>query len=124
MGEFGYVRLSSSLPGSPGGCQDDGSGLSENDSHCTRLAKHALILGPGKFVGSDSLQSSNSKGPVDSTIQRVSPQEPLQSKSACLAPRASAIQKQGFSDEVAEKIEAPQSGSTRAVYKSMVFVKW
>ena len=55
MREFGRVRLSSSLPGSSGGCQDDGSGLSENDSHSTRLAKHALVLGPGKFVGSDSL---------------------------------------------------------------------
>ena len=106
MGEFGCVRLSSSLPGHPGGGQDDGSGLSENDSHCTRLAKHALVLGPGKFVGSDSLQSVNGEGPGDSTIQRVSPQEPQQSESACLAPRASAIQKQGFSDEVAETIEA------------------
>ena len=39
---------------------------------------------------------------------------------------ASAIQKQGFSDEVAERIEAPQRGSTRAVYKSewAIFVKW
>ena len=126
MGEFGCVRLSSSLPGPPGGGQDDGSGLSENDSHCTRLAKHALVLGPGKFVGSDSLQSANGEGPGDSTIQRVSPQEPQQSESACLAPRASAIQKQGFSDEVAERIEAPQRGSTRAVYKSKwaIFVKW
>ena len=126
MGESGHVRLSSSLPGSPGGFQDDGSGLSENDSHCTRLAKHALVLGPGKFVGSDSLQSSNGEGPGESTIQRVSLQEPLQSESACLAPRASAMQKQGFSDEVAERFEAPQRGSTRAVYKSKwaISVKW
>ena len=126
MGEFGCVHLSSSLPGSPGGFQDDGSGLLENDSHCTRLAKHALVLGPGKFVGSDSLQSSNGKGPGDSTIQQISPQELQQSESACLAPRASAIQKHGFSDEVAERIEALQRGSTRAVYKSKwaIFVKW
>ena len=126
MGEFGRVRLSSSLSGSPGGCQDVGSGLLENDSHCTRLAKHALVLGPCKSVSSDSLQSANGKGPGDSTIQRVSPQEPQQSESPCLTPRASAIQKQGSSDEVAERIEAPQRGSTRAVYKSKwaVFVKW
>ena len=68
MGEFRRVRLSSSLPGSPGGVQDDGSGLSENDSHCTRLAKHALVLGPSEFVGSDSLQSSTGKGTGDSTV--------------------------------------------------------
>ena len=86
MGEFGCVRLFSTLPGSLGGVQDDGSRLSENDSHCTRLAKHALVLGPGEFVGSDSLQSSTGKGPGDSTFQRISPQEPQQSESACLAP--------------------------------------
>ena len=47
-------------------------------------------------------------------------------ESACLAPRASVIQEQGFSDEVAARIEAPQRHSTRAVYKSKwaIFVKW
>ena len=126
MGESGCVRLSSSLPGPPGGFQDDGSGLSENDPHCTRVAKHALVLGTGIFVGSDSLQSSNGKGPGDPTVQRIGSQEPQQFESACLALRASAIQKQGFSEEVAERIEAPQRGSTRAVYKSKwaIFVKW
>ena len=43
-----------------------------------------------------------------------------------MAPRASAIQEQGFADEVAARIEAPQRSSTRAVYKSKwaIFVKW
>ena len=44
MGKFGRVRLSSSLSSSPGGCQDDGSGLAESDSHCTRLAKCTNFL--------------------------------------------------------------------------------
>ena len=100
------------------------------DQGCRRM----ILIAPGwpnmpwfwVQIGSDSLQSANGKGPGDSTIQRVSPQEPQQSESACLAPRASAIQKQGFSDEVAERIEAPQRGSTRAIYKSKwaIFVKW
>ena len=126
MGKFGCVRLSTSLPGSPGGGQNDRSRLSEDDSRCSRLAKHALVLGPGELVGSDSLHSSASKGPGDSTVQRSSSQEPRQSEPACVAPRASAIHKQGFSDEVAGRIEAPQILSTRAVYKSKwtVFVKW
>ena len=65
-------------------------------------------------------------GPGDSTVQWTSSQEPQQSESACLAPRISAIKKQGFSDEAAERIEAPQRGSTRAVYKSkwVIFVTW
>ena len=59
-------------------------------------------------------------------IQRPPPQELESSKSACLAPRASSIKRQGFSDEVAARIEAPQRSSTRAVYKSKwaIFVKW
>ena len=43
-----------------------------------------------------------------------------------MAPRASSIRRQGFSEEVAARIEAPQRSSTRAVYKSKwaIFVKW
>ena len=43
-----------------------------------------------------------------------------------MVPRASAIQEQGVTDEVAARIEAPQRLSTRAVYKSKwcIFVKW
>ena len=86
----------------------------------------SLVLGPGEFISSESPQSPSGKGPGDSTVQRTSSQEPQQSESSCLAPRVYAIQKQGFSDEVAERIEAPQRGSTRAVYKSKwaIFVKW
>ena len=126
MGKLGRVRHFTSLPGSPGGGKNDRSGLSEDDSHCSMLAKHALVLGPGKFVGSDSLHSSASKGPGYSAVQRTSSQEPRQSEPTCLAPRASAIHNQGFSNEVAERIEAPQRVSTRAVYKSKwaICIKW
>ena len=59
-------------------------------------------------------------------VQRTSAQESQQSQSACVAPRVTAIQKRGFSEEVAGRIEAPQRVSTRAVYKSKwaIFVKW
>ena len=90
------------------------------------MTQHALFLGSGQSVESDSFQSPLGEGSVNPTIQRSPPQEPESSKSACLAPRASSIQKQGFSDEVAARIEAPQRSSTRAVYKSKwaIFVKW
>ena len=44
----------------------------------------------------------------------------------CLAPRATAIQQEGFFDEVAKRIEAPQRHSTRNIYESKwaVFVRW
>ena len=100
--------------------------MSQNDSDCPRLAKHALVLGPGGPVCSDSLQPSSDKGSGDSTLQRASSQEPSESQSSCLAPRSSAIRKHCFSEEVAARIEAPQRGSTRAVYKSKwaIIIKW
>ena len=43
-----------------------------------------------------------------------------------MAPRASAIKEQGFSEAVAARIEAPQGGSTRSVYEAkwIIFTKW
>ena len=126
MGESGCLRVSSSLSGQPSDLQGGGSGLSQNDYNCSRVAQHALVLGPGQSISSDSLPASTSQGPGDAAFQRSFSQEPPQSQSACLAPRASSIQEQGFTDKVAARIEAPQRLSTRAVYKSKwaIFVKW
>ena len=120
------VRLSSSLPAQSGHIQTGESGFSQNDLNRSGLAQHFLVLGPDQSIKSDSLQSSFGEEPVDSTVQRPSPQELESSESACLAPRASSIRRQGFSEEVAARIEAPQRSSTRAVYKSKwaIFVKW
>ena len=43
-----------------------------------------------------------------------------------MAPRATAIKEQGFSEAVAARIEAPQRGSTRSVYEAKwtIFTKW
>ena len=43
-----------------------------------------------------------------------------------MAPRASAIKEQGFSESVAARIEAPQRGSTRSLYEAKwtIFTKW
>ena len=113
LGTSERVRFPSSLPASPGNLKVTGSGLSQNDSDCPRLAKHALVLGPGGPISSDSLQSTSDKGPGDPTFQRATSQEPQESQSSCLAPRSSAIRKHGFSEEVAARIEAPQRGSLR-----------
>ena len=59
-------------------------------------------------------------------IQPDPTQEFVKSEPACLAPRASAIKEQGFSEAVAARIEAPQRGSTRSVYEAKwaIFTKW
>ena len=100
--------------------------MSTDHSDCTGMAQHAMVLGPSQHVSSNSPLTSPSGESVHSTIQSVPAQRPPQLKSACLAPRATAIQQAGFSDEVATRIEAPQRRSTRAVYQSKwtVFVRW
>ena len=126
LGTAERLCIPSSIPASPGSFETKGSGLSQDDSDCHRLAKHALVLGPGGPVGTDPVQPSSNKGPSNSAFQRASSQEPSEFQSSCLAPRSSAIRKHGFSEEVAARIEAPQRVSTRTVYKSKwaVFVKW
>ena len=120
MGESGCLCFPPSISAQPSDLQGDGSGLSQNDSNRSGVAQHALVLGPGQSISSDSLPTATSEGSGDATLQRPRSQEPQSSESVCLAPRTSAIQEQGFTDEVAARIEAPQRLSTRAVYKS----KW
>ena len=126
VGSVGGLCLSPSLFDPPGDLKVAGSGLSQHDPHCPRMAKHALVLGPSGSVGSDSLQASSDSRPSDSALQRVTTQESHQPQSSCLAPRIVAIQEHGFSNEVAAQIEAPQRSSTRAVFKSKwsIFLKW
>ena len=84
--------------------------LQQNNSDCTRVAQHALVLGPGSNVKPDPTVSAQHTQPSVSTIQPGSSQEPVESEPTCLAPRASAIKEQGFSEAVAARIEAPQRG--------------
>ena len=126
LGTSKRLCVPSSLPAPSGSFEDKRPGLSQDDSDCPRLAKHALVLGPGGPIRSDPVHPSSDKGPSDSAVQWTSSPEPSESQSSCLAPRSSTIRKHGFSEEVAARIEAPQRGSTRAVYKSKwtIFVKW
>ena len=55
MGESGCLHLSSSLPARPHNLQSDGSRLSQDDSDCSRVVQHALVLGPGQFYPFRSL---------------------------------------------------------------------
>ena len=76
IGESVCLRLPSSFTARPSNLQGDGSRLSQNDSDCSRVAQHAMVLGPSQSIGSDSLQAPPAKGSGDTT---------LQSKSTCLA---------------------------------------
>ena len=107
-----------------GGNKTFGPRIPSSHPDSTRLAQHALVLGPGQHVSSNSPPAPSGVEFDNSTVQSVSSQGPSQSEPSCLAPRASAIQQAGFSAEVATRIEAPQRRSTRAVYEWSVFVRW
>ena len=49
--------------GSPreGGLQVDGSRIPQSHSHCTRVAQHAMVLGSGQHVSTDSPKSAESR---------------------------------------------------------------
>ena len=79
-------------PTQPSDLKGSGSGLSQNDPDCPRVAQHALVLGPSQPFGSDSIEAPPSTRSGDSAFQRSGSQESQLSESTCLAPRASVIQ--------------------------------
>ena len=93
---------------------------------CPGVAEHALVLGSGNHVQSNPTEPAFPAQPSNSTIQSDPSQKSDKPESPCLALRATAIKRQGFSKALAERIEAPQRGSTRSVYETKwaIFTKW
>ena len=100
--------------------------LQQDYSDCPSVAQHALVLGSSGNVQSDPTVPAQHTQLSVSAFQPGPSQEPVKSEPTCLAPRASAIKEQGFSEAVAARIEALQRGSTRSVYgaKWTIFTKW
>ena len=59
LGGSGGVCLSPDLPAQPSGLQGGKSGLSQNDSDSSKMAQHALVLGPGESIRSGSLPAAS-----------------------------------------------------------------
>ena len=93
---------------------------------CSGVAQHALVLRLGDHVQSGPSQPAQPAQSGDTAIQSDPSQKSDKSKSPCLAPRATKIKEQGFSEAVAARIEAPQRRSTRSVYEAKwaIFAKW
>ena len=126
LGGTGPLRLPTSSHLGQSGGEVTGLPLQQNYSDCPRVAQHALVLGSsGNVQPNPTMPAQHTKLGV-SAFQSGPSQEPLESESTCLAPRASAIKEQGFSEAVAARIEAPQRGSTRSVYEAKwsIFTKW
>ena len=126
LGGTGPLRLPTSSHLGQSGGEVTGLPVQQNNPDCPRLAQHALVLGcSGNVQPNPTVPAQHTKLGV-SAFQSGPSEEPLESEPTCLAPRASAIKEQGFSEAVAARIEAPQRGSTRSVYEAKwsIFTKW
>ena len=126
MGESGRICLSTDSHIGQSGGEVAGLPIPKADHYCPRVAQHDMVLGSSGNVQSDPTTLASAAKPTNSTLQPGPSQESDQLKSPCLAPRATAIKEQGFSEAVATRIEAPQRGSTRSVYEAKwtIFTKW
>ena len=126
MGKSGPICLPTSSHLGQSGGEVAGLPMQQDHSDCPRAAQHALVLGSSGNVQSDHSVSAQPAQSGISTIQPDLAQELVKPEPTCLAPRATAIKEQGFSEAVAARIEAPQRGSTRSVYQAKwtMFTKW
>ena len=82
------------------------------DTPCKRIiliawvAQHALVLGSSGHVHPNLTEPSLSAKLVTAAFQSDPSQKSDQPESPCMAPRASVIKEQGFSEAVAARIEA------------------
>ena len=79
VGGSGRLCLPSDGPSSSGGCETIGPRVPSHHPDCSRVAQHALVLGPGQHVSSHSPLASSGGEFDNSTIQSVSSQGPPQS---------------------------------------------
>ena len=100
--------------------------MQNNHSDCTRVTQHALLLGPNDHGKPDPSVPAQPTQSVNTALQSDSSQESIKPNSACLAPRASVIMDQGFSEAVAAQVEALQRRLTGSVYEAKwtIFTKW
>ena len=117
MGKSGPTCLFTSSHLGQNGGDVEGLPLQQDHSDCPRVAQHALVLGSSDNVQSDPPVSAQPAQSGIPTIQPDPAQELIKPEPTCLAPRATAIKEQGFSEAVPAQIEAPWRGSTRSVYE-------
>ena len=126
MGGSGCIRLPTDRHIGQSGGEATGLPMQKDHYDCPGMAQHALVLGLGDHVQPGTPQPAQPAQSADTAFQPDPSQKSDKPKSPCLAPRATEIKEQGFSDSVAARIEAPQRRSTRSVYEAKwtIFTKW
>ena len=114
MGGSGCLCLPTSSHLGQSGGEVAGPPLAQNHSDHSGVAQHALVHESSGHVKPDPPEPTQPAQSSKTVLQSDSSKESVKPKSACLAPRASAIKAQGFSEAVAAHIEA----------KYTIFTKW
>ena len=98
----------------------------QNDSSSTRVAQNALVLGSSQSVNQAPIATASLASSAKTTFQSEVPSESHVSESACLAPGHHSESLASFSEEVADRIKAPQRPSSRRLYESRwsIFELW
>ena len=105
LGKSGPICLPTSSHLGQSGGEVAGLPLQQDHLDRPRVAQHALVLGSSGNVQSDPSVSAQPAQSGISTIQPDPAQKPIKPEPTCLAPRASAIKEQGFSEAVAARIQ-------------------
>ena len=126
MGGSGCIRLPTDRHIGQSGGEATELPVQKDHYDCPGVAQHALVLGLGDHVQSGPSQPAQPAQSADTALQSDPSQKSDKRKSPCLAPRATKIKEQGFSETVAARIDAPQRRSTRSVYEAKwsIFTKW
>ena len=98
----------------------------QNDCSGPSFAHDALVLGSSESIHQTSITASSLASSVKTTIQSQIPSESVVSESSCLAPRHHSESLESFSEQVADRIKAPQRPSSRRLYESRwsIFELW
>ena len=98
----------------------------QNDSSSTRVAQNALVLGSSQSVNQAPITTASLASSAKTTFQSEVPSESHVAESACLAPGHHSESLASFSEEVADRIKAPQRPSSRRLYELMwaIFELW
>ena len=112
MGGSGHVCLPTTSHLGQSGGEVTRLPMQETPSDCSRKAQQAWVWVSNGHIQSDSTESAQL---VNTALQSDPSQKSENSESPYMAPRATTIEEQGFSEAVAARIEAPQRGSIRSV---------
>ena len=98
----------------------------QNDSSSTRVAQNALVLGSSQSVNQAPITTSSLASSAKTKFQSEVTSESHVSESSCLAPGHHSESLESFSEQVADRIKAPQRPSSRRLYESRwaIFELW